>query len=61
MKIELKFTDKHARDITYYLQQLYKTKSTNLAKLCKVAVLHEVARSANLEITSVGFSEDRKN
>jgi len=49
-KIEIAFTDEHAKRIRHYLQLRYKSgKAAKLEKLCCVAILTEVAASAKAE------------
>lgn len=49
--ISMKFTDEQADNIGYFLRKKYKAdKRTNLSKLCKVAVFHEIRKQANKDI-----------
>jgi hypothetical protein len=49
--ITLKFTDEQASNIGYFLRKKYNAdKRTNLSKLCKVAVFHEIRKQANKDI-----------
>lgn len=49
MRIEIAFTDSHARSIEYYLRRRYDRKS-KLAKLCRMAICKEVGAEAEKEM-----------
>jgi hypothetical protein len=52
MRIELKFTDDHARRIRYFLGKRYKSrKTTKLESLCRMVILTEVSRAATAELS----------
>lgn len=49
--ISIAFTDQQAKEIDYFLRKKYKKdKRTNLSKLCKIAVFHEIQIQAKKDI-----------